>query len=83
MGAILILFGALIATHAIFQALYPYYRLAQSFDLGEVGRHRAGCEVVDSLDRPIGRIFSTNVTPISTEDIPPHLLQALIATEDT
>lgn len=82
LGLIFLLLGMLIAIHASLMALYPYYRAAERYDITEVSHYRTGCAVVDSLGQPLGRIFASNLDPVSIDALPPHLVNALIATED-
>lgn len=81
-GLIFTALGFLIAAHASLMAVYPYHLTAEKYDITEVSHYRTGCVVVDSLGRNIGRIFASNMDPVSMDDLPPHLVNALIATED-
>lgn len=82
LGLIFVFLGILIAIHASLMALYPYYQAAERYDITEVSHYRTGCAVVDSLGQPLGRIFASNLDPVSIDALPPHLINALIATED-
>lgn len=74
--------GLLIGVHASITALYPYHLAASRYDITEVSHYRTGCQVVDALGQEMGRIFASNLDPVSIDDLPPHLVNALIATED-
>lgn len=74
--------GLLTGFHGALMALHPYLRAAERYDITEVSHYRTGCLVVDSTGQDVGRIFASNLDPVSVEDLPPHLIHALIATED-
>ncbi|CAN5497210.1 PBP1A family penicillin-binding protein [soil metagenome] len=63
-------------------AFLHYHRRASAFDLERLATVRKGSAVEDASGREIGRIFGENQKPVTLEEVPSHLLDALIATED-
>ncbi len=74
--------SGLIGLQASFWAIRPYFLKAQNLDLDQLTRQQVGCQVVDGFGEPLGRIFVSNLEPVSLSQLPPHFLEALIATED-
>lgn len=61
---------------------WHYYDGSAALDLGEVGRLELGALVEDAEGRAIGRAGSMNRIPLTREEIPPQLIDALLAAED-
>ncbi len=59
-----------------------YLTKAYRYDLNEVAHVRGGADVVDWTGCDIGRIVPKNRKIVTLEDVPPHLIDALLATED-
>tara|TARA_R110002096_G_scaffold203718_13_gene389078 strand:+ start:3030 stop:5414 length:2385 start_codon:yes stop_codon:yes gene_type:complete len=59
-----------------------YYGKACRYDLKEVAHVRGGADVIDWSGATIGRIVPKNRKIVNLEQVPPHLIDALLATED-
>ena len=60
-----------------------YYQKASAFDLAEMSRIEAGSLAVDRHDQRIGRISLQDRRLVSIDEVPQHLIDALVATEDS
>ncbi|HUF64128.1 MAG TPA: transglycosylase domain-containing protein [Verrucomicrobiales bacterium] len=63
--------------------LAPFKRTAETFDLREIARLEEASIIYDRYDQDINRIFVENRLPIKLEEVPEHLVRALIAVEDS
>ncbi len=63
--------------------LAHYYQRASGFDLSEMSRVEAGSLATDRNDQRIGRISLQNRRLVSIDEVPQHLIDALVATEDS
>jgi penicillin-binding protein 1A len=73
-------FGALILF--FFLASWGFFGAMPSFEELENPESNLATEVISSDGVTIGKFYNENRTPIKYEDLPPHLVNALIATED-
>ncbi len=58
------------------------YVRAKSFDMSRISNLESGCAVLDRNGKEIGRVFVKNREPVTYDQLPPHFIDALIATED-
>ncbi len=75
LGGIGLLAGALV--------LRPYRLRAAEYDLAEVRKVETESVVYDRNGEVLGSLFTENRRPVSLDGLPNHLLQAVIATEDS
>ncbi len=79
-----ILFIMLMGSIALFflSASMGWFGDLPTFDELENPESNLATEIISSDGVTIGKFFRENRTPIKFKDIPPHLIQALVATED-
>lgn len=63
--------------------LKPFKEQAASYDLNDIHKLETASVIYDKKGEEIGRIYVENRRPVSFDDIPFHLIQALVATEDS
>ena len=73
-------FGALLLF--FFLASWGFFGAMPSFEELENPESNLATEVISSDGVTIGKFYNENRTPIKYEDLPPHLVNTLIATED-
>jgi penicillin-binding protein 1A len=78
LGLVLALIGGAVA----YFYCKPRYELAHSFDLEEIDDLEVASIIFDRDGGELGRIFLENRQPISIDEIPAHMVDALVATED-
>ncbi len=82
---VLLIVGLVVAlvggTVAFFYAK-PRYDYAHSFDLEEIDDLEVASIILDRDGGELGRIFVQNRQPIGIDEIPAHMVDALVATED-
>jgi len=73
-------FGVLILFFTL--ASFGFFGSMPSFEDLENPESNLATEVISSDGVTIGKFYNENRTPIKYEDLPPHLVKALVATED-
>ena len=74
---------AIIGALAIVEIIHPFRKRADSFDLAKVRKVETASVVYDRNENVLGSLFIENRRPVSIDEIPPHLIDALLATEDS
>lgn len=62
--------------------LADYHEQAKSYNLADMARVEVGAEAMDRRGNAIGRITLQDRRVVSLEQVPKHLIDALVATED-
>jgi len=78
-GLLLALVGAVI----IWFKIKPFREDAYALDLSTIDQVEKASLIYDSRGRELGRIFVENRRPVTLEEVPLHLVQALMAIEDS
>jgi penicillin-binding protein 1A len=65
-----------------FLASWGFFGAMPSFEDLENPESNLATEIISSDGVTIGKFYNENRTPIKYEDLPPHLVKALVATED-
>nr|WP_298654977.1 PBP1A family penicillin-binding protein [uncultured Flavobacterium sp.] len=63
-------------------ASWGFFGKMPSFDELENPDTNIATEIISSDGKTIGKFYKENRTPVKYEDLPPHLVKALVATED-
>ena len=63
--------------------LRPFYDRAQEFDLGAIGDLEKASVIYDRQGKELGRMYVQNRRPVTLDEIPFYLVQAMTATEDS
>ena len=75
--------AAIIGYFSLNAYLKPFVEKADTFDMKQVTVLEQSSIIVDRAGKEIGRIATENRVPISYTDMPQHLINALIAAEDS
>lgn len=73
--------GVILALVVIGIAGY-YYNQARSYDLAEVGHANNVSVILDRMEHPLRSISDNDSSRIQADDLPQHLIDALVARED-
>lgn len=63
--------------------LAPYQARAQEFDFAEINKLEKASLIYDRKGKELGRIFVLNRDPVPIEKIPHHVIDAVVAAEDS
>jgi penicillin-binding protein 1A len=78
----LFLYGLAIMVLFFCLASWGFFGTMPSFEDLENPESNLATEIISSDGVTIGKFYNENRTPIKYEDLPPHLVKALVATED-
>ncbi len=78
----LLIYGLGVMILFFFLASWGFFGSMPSFEDLENPESNLATEIISSDGVTIGKFYNENRTPIKYEDLPPHLVKALVATED-
>ena len=78
----LLVYGLGVMILFFFLASWGFFGSMPSFEDLENPESNLATEIISSDGVTIGKFYNENRTPIKYEDLPPHLVKALVATED-
>ena len=78
----LYLLGVLLVVFIFMLASWGVFGYMPTFEKLENPELNIATEIISSDNKIIGKFFTENRTPIEYDDLPPNLVNALIATED-
>jgi penicillin-binding protein 1A len=80
---LLFLGGVITGGVMLYMHIQPFYLKAEEFDLDAISKLEKASIIYDRNREELGRIFVLNRDPVPMEKIPRHMVDAVVATEDS
>jgi penicillin-binding protein 1A len=80
---VLVLSGLVAGGVAVYLHVQPFHAKAQEFDLSLIHKLEKASIIYDRSGQELGRIFVLNRDPVPLEKVPRHMIEAVVATEDS
>jgi len=80
---VLVLSGVVAGSIAVYLHVQPFHVKAQEFDLSLINKLEKASIIYDRSGQELGRIFVLNRDPVPLEKVPRHMIEAVVATEDS
>jgi len=80
--ALIVLLGGVTTFAVVMSYIKPLREQAATFDLSALHEIEKASQILDRRGAEIGRLYMLNRTPITIDQVPMHLIQALTAQED-
>jgi penicillin-binding protein 1A len=80
---LLFLGGAITGGVMLYMHIQPFYLKAEEFDLDAISKLEKASIIYDRNRQELGRIFVLNRDPVPLEKVPRHMIEAVVATEDS
>jgi len=75
--------GVVTASVMLYAHVRPFYLKAQGYDLDAISKLEKASIIYDRDRQELGRIFVLNRDPVPLERVPRHMIEAVVATEDS
>ncbi|MEZ5302866.1 MAG: transglycosylase domain-containing protein [Verrucomicrobiales bacterium] len=77
------LIALIVVPTGLYFYLKPFYEKAKVFNLSEIGKLEEPSTIYDRTGQEYGRIYVQDRRPVTIDEIPHHLIEALVAAEDS